>query len=1151
MSVYPPPTENVPIFNPDNWTFEDQASLSIAEGDTRYLRKTITDTATGFITFQNAMSTNEIIGINGNINIGTSISTSNIIIGNPDANIVFFGNTTIINVDQLTVKDKNITVNENGITPLDAGILVESNGNIVSSFLNDVNADWILSSSNNRIYLDSIGEKTANATITAINPITVDEGDGGLTKIESAFVCIEQGSDRGGMKLTPAIDFCIGTFNDLDLHIKTNNINRLDINGLNGNITINSTLESTSSNTGALVVNGGLGVVGNIFTNKLTATSRDPYEATFYVSKQGNDTTGTGSMTNPYLTITQALTVGMPLYSKLCVMVAAGQYDEDLTIPQVASSITIIGEALPQSDFNIRTTDMYSTILTGNLTITGSVDSQISFKYLHFNFALTKKFSSSGNNTRGPYIIDSCLFTRQTDNEAAELMNTTSSGLYLIRNSNFNRDDTVDNSTSLIISGAAMNFENCTFAGRIITGGLIDVIGSVRFDTCFFLQLSTSTTISTPIIRTTGSTVGRSFAARYCTFDTQRGGILDNQKTVGTTFFFIFCELTAAIGLATTPNPFIFMNSESALVSPSLRLVGSVFTQGSAATTRSRMFDPSYNILTSRSTIQDFNMADFSIVDLANISGTGNTNINISTTGTLPRNINLTPSGNVNITSGNLVITGNIIGQSNANISGNLGVTGNIHADRLIATSRGPYEATFYVSKQGNNTTGTGSESNPFLTIQEAIDTGVAQAYSKIGVYVSTGTYTEDISFPNNVYDITLFSYDADYLNRFAFTGSLEQQSQVVCTGNIIVAGGNSTRRISIQDITFEFDLNKNFTSNGTATVFFTNCRISSTQVDNLALLVCGNAHTYLYQCQVIKLPTTISTAPGITSSATLTIDNCFVRCNSSVSVIRASGTVNGYYSSFLNQNVSAAGQCFIRPDGSTASRAFYFIYCNIDVPRGGFLVNERSVDMSVYVLQCIFGGNTARTIGTNFLFNNPFATTITLSLSGTIWGQDTGNTLLFPNATTAGFTIVESINTLSNFNLGNSNITNANSILGTGNADISISTTGTLIRDINLSPSGNVNIPSGNLVVTGNIIGSSILGTGNANISISTTGTLSSNINLTSTGNIEITANDTTGTLNFIGTNLESNVAGSNSGLYLRIILNGTPYKISLEDDA
>lgn len=226
-TVYPPPKEPEALFNASNWNDPSTGSLSQEEADQRYLIKVVPDTAQSFETFGGGISTNLITALNGNMQIGNIGST-----------VFFVGNTLIANVQTLDVTDAQILVNKNGVTPLDAGLQVESGGNIVSSLLNNAQADWVLSSANNRMYLDSIGEKTANATVTFINPITVDDSSGSLSKMEASFICVEKGMDRGGMKLTPSTDFCFGTFNNLPLHLKTNNTTRATFDGANGDFDV-------------------------------------------------------------------------------------------------------------------------------------------------------------------------------------------------------------------------------------------------------------------------------------------------------------------------------------------------------------------------------------------------------------------------------------------------------------------------------------------------------------------------------------------------------------------------------------------------------------------------------------------------------------------------------------------------------------------------------------------------------------------------------------------------------------------------------------------------------------------------------------------------------------------------------------------------
>lgn len=280
MATYPPPREYVPIFNPEDWEYAgDAAGISQAAADLRYLLKNATDTATALETFAAGILTNTITGIGGNLVLGSIGGT-----------VTIYGNTIVANVSNLDVTDAQITVNKNGVSPLNAGLQVESGNAIVSSLLNDANADWVLSSSNNRIYLDQIrGSSVGNVTISNSNLIVTTNGNN-KAEVHPTYVCVNDGAGNiTGFQLQ-AGHGCAGTQNALDFQLKTNNTNRMDIDGTNGNIRITSTLPSTSSTTGALVVEGGLGVNGNLFASGNVSAANISTSGTFATT--GNLTAG-------------------------------------------------------------------------------------------------------------------------------------------------------------------------------------------------------------------------------------------------------------------------------------------------------------------------------------------------------------------------------------------------------------------------------------------------------------------------------------------------------------------------------------------------------------------------------------------------------------------------------------------------------------------------------------------------------------------------------------------------------------------------------------------------------------------------------------------------------------------------------------------
>jgi hypothetical protein len=136
-------------------------------------------------------------------------------------------------------------------------------------------------------------------------------------------------------------------------------------------ITTSGTLALTYSGTALPVANGGTArTVGNysVFANEI------------HVSKDGNDTTGDGTLINPVLTITKALTLIAGL--KKTVIVHAGDYPESPTVS--TANTTIATSELTGANTTITGTLTLSAaarvsgIKISNLTITGSGNTYIS-----------------------------------------------------------------------------------------------------------------------------------------------------------------------------------------------------------------------------------------------------------------------------------------------------------------------------------------------------------------------------------------------------------------------------------------------------------------------------------------------------------------------------------------------------------------------------------------------------------------------------------------------------------------------------------------------------------------------------------------------------------------------------------------------------
>lgn len=317
MSAYNPPIENTPIFNTENFIQVDSNGLTIQETDARYLKKTTPDVATAEETFQSGIITDSINSQSGTLSLGTT-ATSTINIGGASSNVTIYGSTTYLDVTNLQVEDKNILVNKTGIDCNGAGLSVENNGSVIASLNTDTTGDWVLTSTNNRLYTNEIQEKTIGNGVEIMSDLDLNQNDvidvGSLQGVADSGLFIGHNSGTGTIDLwtsgtrraqvlasgqlnlqtsiatssattgtlvsaggigcsgnifsTGSI-YCnggnVGTTTATNLNIITSNNSRISIGGSSGDVFVQSGTASTSSTTGALRVTGGCGIGGAIY----------------------------------------------------------------------------------------------------------------------------------------------------------------------------------------------------------------------------------------------------------------------------------------------------------------------------------------------------------------------------------------------------------------------------------------------------------------------------------------------------------------------------------------------------------------------------------------------------------------------------------------------------------------------------------------------------------------------------------------------------------------------------------------------------------------------------------------------------------------------------------------------------------------------
>lgn len=369
--------------------------------------------------------------------------------------------------------------------------------------------------------------------------------------------------------------------------------------------------------------------------------------------------------------------------------------------------------------------------------------------------------------------------------------------------------------------------------------------------------------------------------------------------------------------------------------------------------------------------------------------------------------------------------------------------TAGVTVSRLIETSLEPYPTTYYVSKSGNDTTGSGSQSNPFLTIQKAITIAEA-AGSSATIFINTGSYNEDLIITKN---ISLIGIDLNIAFKDSVSSPTVNTVEIIggISNNPVIAGA-----FTAQYITFTVPTGKQIAYNSASPIGqmnFQYCTITGTTAVNDGIsLILTNRHTHWFSnCRISKISATIGvpTIDGGTSSqaSLFIISECRIQTRSSTDGIRA-GAVQ-IYDSIVT---AASGGTIIRLSGSSTTNSIISAtQLQMNTVAGTFITNEKTVALTIQMYNSQFLSFTALTGGLHYLVNNTSASSVALWFSNNKFFQSVGTPLNSTQMYNGLITFVDGvdirpINMVNGNILEVTNIANASTPLSVSSgADVSI----------------------------------------------------------------------------------------------------------------
>ena len=1039
----------------------------------------------GYITFYNSNGITVTIGDDGNINAVSNITGANLTTG---GDLSVTGNATVGNLVTSgasgNISGANlISANTFSATGNITGDFFIGNGSQLTgittsggSSISNGNSNVNIATSNGNVTTTVAGNTTLTVTDTGANISGTLSATGNIT-VGNLTTSGASGNISGANIITA--NFFAGTLTtQAQPNItSTGTLSSLSVSGNSniGNIGTGGLITATGNlNAGNIITPGIVSATGNVTGNffigngsQLTGVATTAFKPSnlLYVAKNGNDSTGTGSINAPYLTLQAAITAANVAGAATAIVLAPGNYAENITITDQSAALNISGSGLSETAIN------------GNVLVSGT-SNNIEFDNLRIATGRVTHSSTGYLSVNNVRFSANTGFTKTSTNVAKF----------------YNVDLGAAGTGNVLIQAGRFNFTNGQLFNVVISGSSTEV-NLLQCDSVLNPTISAgSLLLAESIVSSLANSGANALTASGGTVNIKNSLFINPNRTIGK------ISIGASASYSYGDSAFDIANST---ISGTAVVVPAQFQaiNSTGNVTGANLIGPhangnsNVNIATSNGNVTitaggntTLTITDTSANITGNLSVSGNSNVgNIGATGGIFTTItgSLTTANQPNITSTGVLTS--------------LSVSGNITTGNLLVASRGAIgvapQQEFHVSRNGSDTDGNGSITNPYRTIGYALTLVGGGAV----IIVHPGEYTEDVTVNNlSGVAITAAQPGAATPQTYAINGNLVVSGtsgsvllhSVGVVGNITHSSSGSFFVTTIQMGTGNNSTTFNKTgtgylevfngdwSGGTPAVNVTGAGLVTFNGVQLTNLTVNNANASVILRNIPSANNTTLTSGTLTVISSTMVGNS----NTAAAITTVAGTLNIQNSILLRAN-NTAGTMIV--GASTA-----YLYDDIFFDRANSTLSGIPISGTIFAPPAEFQAIRADSLS---VVGN-----ITV---GNISGANVISANLFTGTlTTASQPNITSIGTLTSLSVsGNSNIGN----IGTG----IITATGN-ITSANL-------ITGGIVSATGNVTGNFFIGNGSQLTSVTA---LNANVSLVSNNQeySPLLATNTTGNLPF-----------------------------------